>query len=79
MHEAESCKKNVTEQSTFLKIKVFWDVTQCQLVNSDQHSKEHLTLKIKTICSFKTMVTVYQLKVSNINNAVRTQNPGFNL
>jgi len=72
-------QKNVTAQSTFLKIQVFWDVTKCQLVNSYQHSKEHLTLKIKTLCSFKTTVTVYQLKVSNISNAVRTPNPGFNL
>ena len=29
-------QKNVTEQSAFLKIQVFWDVTQCQLVTNIQ-------------------------------------------
>jgi len=36
MHEVERCKKNVTEQSAFLKIQVFWDVTLCQLVTNIQ-------------------------------------------
>ena len=34
-------QKNETEQSAFLKIQFFWDVTQCQLVTNIQGALDH--------------------------------------